>query len=134
TGERPDIGFLHHVLGLAVVAQDSAGEPVEPAIVRLHDRADRRLIALAGAPDQFGLSAPDGSYWRCLCGAHDHFARSGNRLLLRGWMRQRQISSRTEKRPSMLVPSLQETAFAAARPALRPENRQPPRKVPSSER
>ena len=26
------------------------------------------------------------------------------------------------------------TAFAAARPALRPENRQPPRKVPSSER
>jgi hypothetical protein len=28
----------------------------------------------------------------------------------------------------------QETAFAAARPALRPENRQPPRKVPSSDR
>jgi hypothetical protein len=26
------------------------------------------------------------------------------------------------------------TAFAAARPALRPENRQPPRNVPSSER
>src|SRR5258707_379205 len=49
-GECPDIGFLHHVLGLAVVAQDSAGEPVKPAIVRLHDRADRRLIAVAGAP------------------------------------------------------------------------------------
>src|SRR5436190_22613162 len=110
-GERPDIGFLHHVLGLAVVAQDSAGEPVEPAIVRLHDRADRRLIALAGAPDQFGLSAPDGSYWRCLCGAHDDFARSGNTLLLMGWMRQRQTGSRTsEKTPQMVSSSLQEAA------------------------
>ncbi len=28
----------------------------------------------------------------------------------------------------------QATDFAAARPALRPENRQPPRNVPSSER
>src|SRR5437899_2712401 len=93
-GECPDIGFLHHVLGFAVVAQDSAGEPIEPAIVRLHDRADRRLIALAGAPDQFGLSAPEGSYWWCLCGAHDDFARSDDTLLLMSWMRQMQTGSR----------------------------------------
>src|SRR5258708_23557348 len=49
-------------------------------------------FALAGAPNQFGLSAPDGSYWRCLCGAHDDFTRSGNTGP--GWMRQRQIGSR----------------------------------------
>ena len=35
--ERPDIGFLDYVLGLAVVAQDAAGEPVEAAIIRLHE-------------------------------------------------------------------------------------------------
>ena len=67
--ERPDIGFLHHVLGLAVVAQNAAGDPVKPAIVRLHDEANGRLIAPAGAPDQFGLGAPDGSHLWCLCAA-----------------------------------------------------------------
>ena len=35
---------------------------------------------------------------------------------------------------SAVPPADYATAFAAARPALRPENRQPPRKVPSSER
>ena len=54
-GEGPDIGFLHDVLGLAVVAQDAAGDPVEPAIVRLHDRANGAFLARAGAPDQFGV-------------------------------------------------------------------------------
>src|SRR5260221_3480997 len=77
-GAIPAIGSLPLVRGLAVVAQVAAGEPVKPAIVRLHDRADCRLIALAGAPNQFGLSAPDGSYWRCLCGAHDDFTPSGD--------------------------------------------------------
>ena len=33
--EGADIGLLHHVLGLAVIAQDAAGEPVEPAVVGL---------------------------------------------------------------------------------------------------
>ena len=62
--EGADVGFLHHVLGLAVVAQDAAGEPVKPAIVRLHDRADRRLVAGAGAADQFGVAGPGGRNWR----------------------------------------------------------------------
>ena len=62
-GECPDIGFLDDVLGLAVVAQDAAGEPVEPAIVRLHDRADRRLIAAAGAADQFGVAGRREQIW-----------------------------------------------------------------------
>ena len=53
--EGADIGFLHDVLGLAVVAQDAAGEPVQPAIVRLHDRANRRLVAGKRAADQFGI-------------------------------------------------------------------------------
>src|SRR6266478_5756368 len=131
--ECPDIGFLHHVLGFTVIAQDSAGAPVKPAIVRLHDRANGWLIALAGAPDQFGLSAPDGSYWRCLCGAHDDFTRSGNtgtRLDAAEANRFPHLG----KTPQMASSSPQEAAFAAARPALRPENRQPPRKVPSSER
>jgi hypothetical protein len=37
-------------------------------------------------------------------------------------------------RPAASDAAGQETAFAAARPAFRPENRQPPRNVPSSER
>ena len=63
-GEGPDVGLLDDVLGLAVVAQDSAGKPVEPAIVRLHDGANGRLVAAAGAPDQFGIAGPDGSNLR----------------------------------------------------------------------
>ena len=65
--EGADVGLLHDVLGLAVVAQDAAGEAVEPAVVRLHDRADRRLVAAqrrgeparrrrCGAGNQPGLS------------------------------------------------------------------------------
>ncbi len=69
--ERPDIGFLDHVLGLAVVAQDAAGKPVEPAIVGLHDDANGRLVAPAGASDQFGLRDPGGSDLWNFCGAHD---------------------------------------------------------------
>src|SRR5882672_6403093 len=92
--ERPDIGFLHDILGFAVVAQDSAGEPVKPAIVRLHDDADGRLITRAGAPHQFGVRGPNGSDLRYLGMAHDDFALSNSALLLKGWMRQRPIGSR----------------------------------------
>jgi hypothetical protein len=69
--ERPDIGLLHNVLGLGVVAQDAAGQPVKPAVIRLHDRTDGRLVALAGARDQFGFGDSEGSNWRGWCGAHD---------------------------------------------------------------
>src|ERR1700730_10545720 len=95
--ERPEIGFLDHVLGFAVVAEDPAGEPVEPAIVRLQDGANRRLVAFAGAPDQFGVGGTDGSNLRRWCGAHDDFARSDDTLLLLGWMRQRQTGSRASE-------------------------------------
>ena len=57
--EGADIGLLDHVLGLAVVAQDAAGEPVEPAVVGLDDRANRRLVAGQRAPYQleFGVAS-----------------------------------------------------------------------------
>src|SRR3977135_3916514 len=72
----------------------SAGEPVKPAIVGLHDGANGHLIACAGALHQFGVRAPDGSDLRYLGVAHDDFALSNNMLLLIGWMRQRQIGPR----------------------------------------
>ena len=80
--ESPDIGFLHDVLGLAVVAQDAAGKPVKPAIIRLHDGANGRLVAGAGARDQFGVAIRDGSNLWGLGVAHDWAARSVDRLLL----------------------------------------------------
>src|ERR1700722_10509855 len=93
-GEGPDVSLLDDVLGLAVVAQNSAGEPVEPAIVRLHDRTNGLLIAPAGTTDQFGIAGRDMSNLWCLC-AHNGFALSDETVLLMSWMRKRQIGSRT---------------------------------------
>ena len=81
-GEGPDIGLLHHILGLAVVAQDAAGEPVEPAVVRLHDAADGGFIARQRAGDQRGVGGPGCVYLRKGCVAHGGLARSVDRLLL----------------------------------------------------
>ena|SRR6266700_4932104 len=83
--ERAQIGFLDDVLGLAVIAQDAAGKPVKPAIVRLNDDADGGFVAGAGALDQFGVAVRDGSvggFLRCSGVAHHDFARSVDRLLL----------------------------------------------------
>ena len=55
-GEGADIGFLHHILGLGVVAQDAAGQPIKPAVIRLHDRADRGFVAGKRAPHQLGVN------------------------------------------------------------------------------
>ena len=68
-GEGPDIGLLHHILGLAVIAQDAAGEPVEPAVVGLHDGADGGLVAGGRTAHQFGVAAA-GAYLRYLGVAH----------------------------------------------------------------
>ena len=46
-GEGADIGFLHHVLGLGIVAQDAARHAEQPAVIALRDGADGRLVALA---------------------------------------------------------------------------------------
>ncbi len=73
-GESPDVGLLDDVLGLAVVAQNAAGDPVKPAVVRLHDRTNGCLVARAGAPDQFGVGGPGGGQSGMKCPAHDDFA------------------------------------------------------------
>src|SRR5581483_4286002 len=67
-GESPDVGFLDDILGLCVVAQDAAGEPVQKAIVVLDDGADRRLIAATGAGNEV-VGWRLGRF-RCLCLAH----------------------------------------------------------------
>src|SRR4051812_2988014 len=53
--ESADIGFLNDVFSLAVVAQDAAGEPVKPAVVRFHDGMNGALLSLAGAPHEIGV-------------------------------------------------------------------------------
>ena len=71
--EGPDISLLDDVLGFAIVAQDSAGEPVEPAIVRLHDRTNGCLVAAKGALDQFCIAGLNRGIFWCFC-AHNGFA------------------------------------------------------------
>src|SRR6516164_2571509 len=56
--ESPDIGLLHHVLGLAVAAENAASEPIKPAVVGLHDRAQRRLVTGPRTVDQLGFGCP----------------------------------------------------------------------------
>jgi hypothetical protein len=53
--EGADVGLLDNVLGLVIVSQDAADDPVEPAVVPLHDGAKRSVVARARAPDQFGV-------------------------------------------------------------------------------
>src|SRR5215467_11088650 len=63
-GEAAQIGLLQHVLRFYVIADDAAGKAIEPAVVPLHDRAHRRLVApqrsrdqlcVAGGTEVFGL-------------------------------------------------------------------------------
>ena len=69
--EGADVSLLHDVLGLAVVAQDAAGEPVEPAVVRLHDGANRGLVAGQRPADQVGVAGSGGRDMWCLGLTHD---------------------------------------------------------------
>ncbi len=69
-GEGADIGVLDHVLGLAVVAQDAAGEAEQPAIVGLHDGADRGLVTGQRALHEVGVARADRRNGRCLGLAH----------------------------------------------------------------
>jgi hypothetical protein len=41
----PDIGILHHVFGFGIVAQDRAGDTVEPLVVPAHDDLVQSSIA-----------------------------------------------------------------------------------------
>src|SRR4029077_18989337 len=83
-GECTDVGLLDDVLRFAVVAKDSTGKPIKPAIVRTHDRTDRRLVAVTGTPDQFGVGSAIGTDLRCLCVGHGDLAGP----MSRHWMQQ----------------------------------------------
>jgi hypothetical protein len=54
--ERPHIGFLDDVLGLAVIAQDAAGKPEKPVVVGFQDGANGGFVPLERAPDEFGVA------------------------------------------------------------------------------
>src|SRR5690606_26655177 len=60
--ESADIGFLHDVLGLAIVAHKTTGEAIKALTVRLHDGAERtafsrhrpmRQFQVVGCSDKF---------------------------------------------------------------------------------
>ena len=54
-GEGPDIGFLQRILGFKVIAQDAAGDAVEPLIVLANDQRDGARILTAGAGHELGF-------------------------------------------------------------------------------
>ena len=48
------VGILEHVLGLAVIAQDGAGDPVEALVEAPHHGREERCLAGTHALDQQG--------------------------------------------------------------------------------
>ena len=46
-----DVGLLHHVLDVAIVAQDRADRPVEPLVVAAHQNLVERDVAAAHPVD-----------------------------------------------------------------------------------
>jgi hypothetical protein len=64
TGKGFDIRFLDHIFGFAVIPQDAAGDPVQPAIVPLHDGAKRRIVMGERTPDEFGIVGRAGNMRR----------------------------------------------------------------------
>ncbi len=54
-GKGFDIRFLDHIFGIAVIPQNAAGNPVQSAIVPLHDGAKRRVVTGERAPNEFGI-------------------------------------------------------------------------------
>jgi hypothetical protein len=54
-GKSVDIRFLDGIFGFAVISQDAAGDPVKPAIVPLHDGAERRVVTGERTPNEFGI-------------------------------------------------------------------------------
>ena len=50
--ESPDVGFLKHVLGLAVVLHDTSGDAVKALVVAQHDGAESARLASLGQEHQ----------------------------------------------------------------------------------
>ena len=51
-----DIRILHYVLGLAVIAQDDAGNPVEPLVIAAHQDLKKRRFAREHTGHHFFIS------------------------------------------------------------------------------
>ena len=56
-----DIRFLDGIFGFAIIPQDAAGDPVKPAIVPLHDSAERGAITGACTPNELSIVGRDGN-------------------------------------------------------------------------
>jgi hypothetical protein len=54
-GERADIGFLKHVLGVGVVPQDAASNAVEPPVMLLDEQPDGLAVLLPCSVDELTL-------------------------------------------------------------------------------
>jgi hypothetical protein len=54
-GKSVDIRFLDGIFGFAVISQDAAGDPVKPAIVPLHDGAERPVVTGECTPNELGI-------------------------------------------------------------------------------
>jgi hypothetical protein len=63
-GKGFDIRFLDHIFGFAVIPQNAAGDPVQPAIVPLHDGAKRRVVTGERTPNEFGIVGRAGNMRR----------------------------------------------------------------------
>jgi hypothetical protein len=59
-----DIGLLHDVLGLAVVAKNAAGDAVKPAVVPQRDRPHGSLIAQTRPNQQFLIAETFWLVWQ----------------------------------------------------------------------
>ena len=59
-GKCADIGFLEDVLGFAVVAHDAARDPIELAVMGLHDGAKRAGVAGGRPPREVDVGRRQG--------------------------------------------------------------------------
>jgi len=51
-GNGPQVGVLHRLLSIGVIAEDAAGDAPQTSIVPLHHRGHRRLAAVTDVVDQ----------------------------------------------------------------------------------
>ena len=61
--KRTHIGLLDDILCLAVIAQDSARQPVKSAVVGLDDGANRTFVAVQGATGKLDLDGSGRGLW-----------------------------------------------------------------------
>jgi hypothetical protein len=63
-GKGFDIRFLNGVFGFALVPQNTARDPVQAAVMPLHDGAECRVVTAEGTPDEFEIARLSGDIRR----------------------------------------------------------------------